>query len=110
MTSEREMRCLMAMDDLHRDSHWGYDGAHYFRAIAEEARLDERQVRRAVRSLARQGLVWHVRGLFDEEGQVAGSGYALTDAGRLRASLRREIEDQRASQRDHAAAIGDQAT
>lgn len=54
----------------------------YFRSIASHTKLEERQVRLACRALKRKGLAEYVRGLFDDDGMVAGSGYAATDAGR----------------------------
>jgi hypothetical protein len=42
-----------------------------------------REVRRIVRQLARKGLAEFYRGLFDDEGRLCGSGYCITDAGRL---------------------------
>lgn len=51
---------------------------HYFQMIADCTLLDRKQVRRAARSLARKGLTEYVRGLFDEDGQIAGSGYCCT--------------------------------
>ncbi len=53
----------------------------YIRTIAEEARLEHRLARLAVRALARKGFARYERGLFDEDGKVAGSGYCATYAG-----------------------------
>lgn len=39
------------------------------------------EIRRACRSLARKELAQFHRGLFDEDGQVAGSGYCATEKG-----------------------------
>jgi len=61
----------------------------YFRGIVSNTKLELKQVRRACRSLARKKLAEYVRGLMDEDGQVAGSGYTATQAGVDRA----EIED-----------------
>ena len=47
-----------------------------------ETKLEKTQVRRSVRSLARKGLAEFVRGLFDDDGMVAGSGYCCTRAGK----------------------------
>ena len=54
----------------------------YFRWIAKSTKLKIREVRRTCRSLARKGLAEYTRGLFDEDGLVAGSGYCATEAGR----------------------------
>ncbi len=58
----------------------------YFRGIVSMLKglpneLDERQVRLACRSLARKGLAKFERGLFNDDGEVAGSGYCATRAG-----------------------------
>ena len=55
----------------------------YNRYIAKEAELTEVQSRRAVRSLARKGYAKLERGLMDEDGMVAGSGYRATFEGAL---------------------------
>lgn len=54
----------------------------YFRSIALEVNMDWRKVRRVVRALARKGLAEYHRGLFDDDGRVAGSGYCISKAGR----------------------------
>jgi len=54
---------------------------YYIRGIANNTGLTEKEARRAVRSLARKGLTAHIKGLFDDEGMVAGSGYSATLAG-----------------------------
>ena len=54
----------------------------YFRFIAAGTKLEIKQVRRACRSLAKKGLAEYVRGLFDDEGFTAGSGYCATEKGR----------------------------
>ena len=55
--------------------------AFYLSGIAEAVSLDRSIVRRACRSLARKGLAELVRGLFDDDGNVAGSGYSATLTG-----------------------------
>lgn len=76
--SELELKCLKALHSRYYD---GEPYCVYFRVIAEETELTEHQVRRSVRALARKGLAVYERGLFDEDGMVAGSGYFCTDAG-----------------------------
>ncbi len=39
------------------------------------------EVRRIVRQLARKGLAEYYRGLFDDDGEMRGSGYCITRAG-----------------------------
>jgi len=51
-----------------------------FKAI--KVGLDVKAVRRACRSLARKGLTECIHGLFDDDGFVAGSGYACTREGK----------------------------
>ena len=53
----------------------------YFRFIAEHTKLTIKEVKRACHSLAKKGLAEYVRGLFDDEGFTAGSGYCATEAG-----------------------------
>lgn len=77
--SERERACLQAIYDLgHAEMGYGI----YFKTIAEETGLPLVQVRRSVRACARKGLAEHIRGLFTDDGMVAGSGYGITPAGR----------------------------
>jgi hypothetical protein len=75
--TENELRALEVLSD-----HYGAEGpCLYFRTIAEIGGIDPKKVRRAVRSLARKGYAEYVRGLFDDEGKTAGSGYCCTRAG-----------------------------
>lgn len=53
-----------------------------FKTIASHTNLDVKTVRRACRSLARKGLSECIHGLFDDDGFVAGSGYACTWEGK----------------------------
>lgn len=77
--SERELTVLKAYGESLEDEEEG--SAVYMDFIAKKTKLTKKQVKRAVRSLARKGLTELLRGLFDEDGMVAGSGYALTRAG-----------------------------
>lgn len=54
-----------------------------FRAIAERAGIDVRDVRAACRSLAARGHAQFQGGLVTEDFAMYGSGYAITPAGRL---------------------------
>ena len=75
--SEREAKALRALAN-----YYNHDGNHLcFAAIAEEAQMPIKQVRRTVRALARKGLAQYGRGLFTAEGDMAGSGYCCTAAG-----------------------------
>ena len=42
---------------------------------------DRARIRRACRSLARKGLAEYMRGLWTEDGEMAGAGYGITKAG-----------------------------
>lgn len=77
--SDREKICLKAMGEilLHSD-----DGmCTYFRFIAEHAKLPINKTRQAVRALVRKGLAEYHKGLFNDDGMVAGSGHCLTRKG-----------------------------
>lgn len=54
-----------------------------FKGIGRRTRLSRKLIRRACRSLRRKGLAEYGRGLWTEDGEVAGSGYAATRAGAL---------------------------
>jgi hypothetical protein len=56
----------------------GYSG---FAGIVANTRLDRKTVRRACRSLARKGLTEFGKGLWNDDGEPAGSGYCATKAG-----------------------------
>ncbi len=77
--SEREKACLKVLAE-----HFEHDAnCMYMRFIAKETKLTLVQVRRSVRSLARKGLAAYERGLFDDDGKVAGSGYRATLEGAM---------------------------
>lgn len=52
-----------------------------FQSLARRTRLARKEVRRAARSLKRKGLAQFQSGLWTEDGELAGSGYACTSAG-----------------------------
>jgi hypothetical protein len=52
-----------------------------FQHIAEGARLTRDEVVPIVRDLAKRGLAKFARGLWTDDGEMYGSGYALTQAG-----------------------------
>ena len=52
-----------------------------FAWIMDDTKLDRKEVRKACRSLARKGLAEFYRGLFNDDGEVAGSGYCASRAG-----------------------------
>lgn len=57
--------------------------AYYFRSIVKHTALELKDVRRACRSLSKKGYAEYRRGLFDDDGMVAGSGYQATRDGAL---------------------------
>lgn len=77
--SAREMQALNALAGICEE--------HYlnFKAIARRSKLDPAHVRRSVRALARKGLAEYAKGLWTDEGDLAGSGYRATAAGRAAA-------------------------
>lgn len=52
-----------------------------FRPLCRRTKLNRNRVRRSCRSLTRKGLAQFGRGLWNMDGEVAGSGYACTKAG-----------------------------
>lgn len=75
--STLEQQTLLAWEDVHAD--FGYLN---FRGVAQRCTTPQHQIRRVVRALARKSMLQFGRGLFTDEGEVAGSGYGLTQAGR----------------------------
>lgn len=76
--SERERKALETLADAGGCEDFGYLS---FKTIAGRSGLDLKVVRRTVRALARKGLAKYERGLWTEDGELAGSGYAATEAG-----------------------------
>lgn len=90
LINENEKRVLIFMAESY-DS-FGEGGCYYFKTIAEDLKLEIKQVRRACRSLKKKGFAEYVRGLFDEDGMVAGSGYCCSKSG---ADLVEQINPQK---------------
>jgi hypothetical protein len=77
--NENERKVLAALAEWYSDeAEWN---AFYLRGLVSETKLELSQVRRSVCSLAKKGLAKYERGLFNEDGEVAGSGYRATLAG-----------------------------
>ena len=53
-----------------------------FAGLSEQTGLDRKAVRAACRSLKDKGLAQFRNGLWTEDGEPAGSGYSLSDAGK----------------------------
>ena len=76
--SPTEMRVLEALDGKTRPD----DFFVGFQPLQDTTELSRHEVRRACRSLKRKGLASFMAGLWTEDGEPAGSGYAITEAGR----------------------------
>lgn len=79
-------RVLVAMHEV--DGDFAYLS---FRDIAERSEVPVAEVRPIVRALAAAGHAVFGTGLVTEDGEFYGSGYSLTDAGRL---IAREITER----------------
>ncbi len=77
-----EWAVLHALPGQHRHPDFDYGFFHSLRVIADDAGVDKEAARFACRRLRDKGLALYQSGLFNEDGEVAGSGYALTDKGR----------------------------
>lgn len=73
-TETKVLEALVEADD--------YSGYCYlaFDALCANTGLERKVVRRACRSLARKGLAQFGKGLWTEDGEMAGSGYCATKA------------------------------
>ena len=76
-SQRREMKILNVLDDCCGDF-----GFVTFAFLSARTGIDQRQVRVDVRRMARKGWTEYGKGLWTESGEPAGSGYAITDAGR----------------------------
>lgn len=75
--NDNEVKVLTFLADGASDE-FGFYG---FASIINAVSLDRKEVRRACRSLARKGLAEYGRGLWNDGGEPAGSGYGVTRAG-----------------------------
>jgi hypothetical protein len=78
---ENQGKCLDAMLAMCQDSEFGYDAVFPFASISRRSGLPVDEVRRKVRALKRRGLASFHIGLWTIDGEPAGSGYGLTNAG-----------------------------
>lgn len=76
--NDNERKVLSVLANIARwdENYMSFDGIKN-----NDVGLDRKQIRRACRSLARKGLAEYGRGLWSDEGNVAGSGYCATRAG-----------------------------
>lgn len=77
--NDNERKVLTVLDEV--TDTWG-ERCLPFSWIIDGENLDLKAVRRACRSLRKKGLAEFHRGLMDEDGQVAGSGYCISKAGK----------------------------
>lgn len=66
-----------------RSIEFGFFG---FKFLQRRTRMNRARVRRACRALARKGFAEYGRGLWNDDGEPAGSGYSATKAGAERAA------------------------
>jgi hypothetical protein len=78
--TEKEKLVLTALAQHTRETGEFCVGFKYLEGYAGD--LDIRQIRLGCRSLRRKGLAEFYRGLFNEDGEVAGSGYCISNEGR----------------------------
>ena len=74
--SERERKVLIGITENSAP-----DWAFPFQSIIDLTGIEPHNTRRVVRSLARKGMMRFCRGLISDDGELAGSGYAVTEAG-----------------------------
>jgi hypothetical protein len=73
----RERSILLIMADAAED--FGYFN---FDTLSKRTAIEKRIVRLDCRRMARKGLTEYGKGLCTDEGEFAGSGYTITEAGR----------------------------
>lgn len=71
-----EVKILVALSRAYEEHYWA------FAKIADESGVPKTHVRRIVRLLARKGLARFAAGLMNDDGELAGAGYQLTEKGR----------------------------
>lgn len=76
--NENERKVLEQLAEGYSPDEWS---AYYFRGIVAATKMELKEVRRACRSLAKKGLAQYERGLFNQDGEAAGSGYRATEEG-----------------------------
>lgn len=74
--SARESHALKAWEET--DCDYSYLS---FKGVAKRSKLPLKHVRRTVRSLARKGLTVYGKGLWNDDGEPFGAGYAITKTG-----------------------------
>lgn len=95
--SENQLKVLKLLAEYHSAD----ANCLFFSYISKETGIETRLVRLACRAMARKGLTEFVRGLFDEEGMAAGSGYCCTSLGRDVIDRMQELEQVKKDWGDH---------
>ena len=78
-----EIKVLQVLYD--DTDHWG-EKCIAFDWIMEESKLSRKEVQKACKVLREKGLIQFFRGLMNDEGQVAGSGYCISAEGQKHAN------------------------
>jgi len=90
--SERERKVLEQLFDWGQEHEEG--SCTYTRVIATHTKLSFKDARGGVRALVRKGLAEFHRGLFDDDGMVAGSGYCISSAGTKLIAAERDAKEK----------------
>lgn len=71
------------------ESYSTYEGFNYtgFKSLSAHTMMRKARVRVVTRQLARKGLAEYAKGLFTEDGAVAGAGYSVTTLGNVVAQV-----------------------
>ena len=75
--NDNDKKCLVALDEISTPD----EVCCAFSPVIEKTGLNRREVRLAVRRLARKGLAEYHKGLWSEDGEPAGAGYCITFEG-----------------------------
>ena len=75
--NESEKRVLQCLAGIYGDDM----NCVFYSYLTQETKLTLTQIKRATHSLIKKGLVEYIRGLFDDDGMVAGSGHSATEKG-----------------------------
>jgi len=78
--SERELKCLKALNIGHEDYFDDNESWYKYEHITKKAKLPLCQARRSVKTLKRKGLAKYSQ-LFDDYGFINGSGHHITEEG-----------------------------
>ena len=75
--SDSEKKVLQCLAGIYSDEM----NCVFYSYLTQETKLTLTQVKRATHSLIKKELVEYIRGLFDDDGMVAGSGHSATEKG-----------------------------